>query len=64
MEHRERYTVLLHDRDERLLGLLQAPTRRGDAAVDTWRNQGDASDAPTRGEAASGESPFEPDERP
>jgi hypothetical protein len=38
--------------------------RRGDAAVDTWRDQGDASRAPTRGEAASGESPFdERDER-
>jgi hypothetical protein len=36
--------------------------RRGDAAVDTWRNQGDASDAPTRGEAASGESPFDEDD--
>ena len=39
--------------------------RRDDAAVDTWRDQGDASGAPTGGEAASGESPFdEHDERP
>ena len=33
--------------------------RRGDADVDTWRNQDHPSGAPTRGEAASGESPFE-----
>ena len=33
--------------------------RRGDADVDTWRNQGHSSGASTRGEAASGESPFE-----
>jgi hypothetical protein len=32
--------------------------RRGDADVDTWRDQGHSSGASSRGEAASGESPF------
>lgn len=38
--------------------------RRGDADVDTWRNQDSSGGAPTRGEAASGESPFDEREDP